>query len=236
MKATLLMLLWILSAPLLKAAPPRAAMKDTVLVSLIKKLQDTEGYTYNTTITNTLLSEPSVKKVEKMTTYSSLTDFVNYSRSEASLFFMCDRGQIRVDHGERTIYFLAYNDSSLNSAKKMTAVMRNTMQMDSFFLAEALVDNRKEQAGKVSYQLTYPETSMLRSMTLSYQKGKFFDKISYRVDRRAGYLTDDLVRQDVIMDSYVLGMPQEVRSLLAEKHDLTTYLSRTYPGYELKTL
>jgi hypothetical protein len=214
------------------------AKDDKQLVGIFAGLTKIDGYAFHITQRSSLVEDTQKAVTVTMNNYQSKDAFVMYSNSDNGLLFLSERGQFKVDYAKKSVYYRLFdNDSLLASAKQQyTGQFQNVL--DSLFLADAVILQKKETKKNVSYRLKYPEQSTVKAFNIVLRLSDAIpETVSYTIDRPLNANTKGIwVRQQLTIDHYQHGMPEEVRSLIAATKNLYPYLQQKYAGYTLQKI
>jgi hypothetical protein len=219
--------------------------KDKELISMFSRLKIADGYSYSLTIHSEIIGLPNEQESIRYINYLSKENFIQYSSTEASVYFLNKEGRFKVDHKSKTVYYKQFDNDSIWIKEQKQWNSPNIGQvLDSLFLKNAIASEKKIVKSVLTIKLKYPAQSMIKSMELNYNtKDSFFSRISYSIDRpyqAKGYNPNikdqSIVRQVVVMDQYERSIPKAAQAIMTHSKNIYSYLQQTYAGYTLKSL
>lgn len=223
---------------LVYAQKPLKATQDKKLVELFKGIKNADGFTYRIKVQSSIAGDTQQTPAISSVNYCSQSAFIMYSQSEQELMLLSNKGQFKVDHHKKIVYYKVFDtDGALDSAKLLYLTQMGNV-FDSFFLSSATITQKKMTKKNVFYHLTYPASSLIKEFKiLARLSDGIPENVSYVLDRLANESAQPLmIRQRLTMDHYQHSMPDEVRLLLAESKDIVSFLQKKYAGYNLQKI
>lgn len=215
------------------------ASSDKELVDLLSKIKTADGYCYNVKVVSQVLGD-NKSETMKMTNYQSRDQFVIYTKSDDAFFFLCRNGQFRVNVKEKTVYYHQFDSTAeLTDLQKEWSAPLVGGLVDSFFLLNAKIAEKKKDKKTTHYKLKYTEDSGLKETNVTYNlQTSFFSTISYSFQRTRVFPGNKtvVIKQDVTMDNYRKKAPEDLQSLISDTKNMLAYLQNAYKGYVIKPI
>jgi hypothetical protein len=214
------------------------AKDDKKLLELFDVLKNADGYSYQIAVQSSIAGDTQKTLLQTRINYASKSAFIIYSKTENELFFLCSKGQFRVEKDKKTVYYKTYDNDSILAQMKHYYAQQMAIAMDSIFLTDALIAQKKTINKNVFYQLIYPPYAVVKDFNiLARNSDGMPERLQYTIEQASNPNANSIrVRQQLTMDHYRHAMPEEVKKLVTDTKDLFQFLQQKYAGYTLNKI
>jgi hypothetical protein len=237
-KYCLLLIILLYAHPNALAQGKTKANEEKKLIQLMEALKKADGYSYRIGIQSAIAGDTQKTPLQIKLNYADQSRFIIYSKSENELFFLCSEGQFKVDNIHKTAYFKAFESDSALAETKNLYLKQMAVVMDSLFLTNATIADKKVTKKNIFYRLSYPPYSAIQSFNiLARLADNMPEKIQYTIDQNSNPDPNSIkIRQYLTMDQYKKEMPKDLFEILANTRQLYQYLNTKYPSYTIQKL
>lgn len=213
---------------------------DPKLKEIVSRMKSADNYAYTLTIYSEAAANKNEHQLIEVKNYYSRSNGIQYARSTTSHFFICKRGMFKADIDKKQIAYKQFtSDSMWQSVQHVIQNADAAQLVDSLFFNNATISRKAQVKTMLTYELTYPSSSMITGLELTYNTTKgVVNSITYSLDRSVdgSNRKGTMIHQKVSMKEYDQKTPQEVIQILQQSDDLKSYLQQTYAGYKIINL